>query len=181
VTDAAAGSPDGNPDLPTGVAIRQLLSHRDPRGSLTELYRTGWMSPVAAQWNLSRSAANVLRGVHVHLAHHDYLVFIDGKAMVGLRDLRRDSVSYGITATIALSGENATALSIPPGVAHGFCHLTETLHVYAMSEEWTPADDLGCRWDDPALGIDWPLHDPVISDRDASLPSLRDLTATVTV
>ncbi len=117
--------------------------------------------------------------MHVHVAHHDYLIFLEGRAVIGLHDLRRSSPTFGMAATVDMDGDRTTALSIPPGVAHGFCHVTATMHIYGMSQTWTPADELGCRWDDPALHIAWPIADPIISERDAALPSLRDLAAVV--
>jgi dTDP-4-dehydrorhamnose 3,5-epimerase len=167
--------------LPDGVEVRALTPHVDARGSVTELYRSQWSHVDAAQWNFVRSQGNVLRGVHVHLRHNDYLIFIEGRAVVGLRDLRRTSGTCGLAVTVEMSGDDLAAISIPPGVAHGFYHTTPTLHIYAMSEEWASADELGCRWDDPQLEIDWPARSPMISDRDAALPSLGELEASVSL
>ena len=167
--------------IPAGVELRTLASHSDDRGSVTELYREQWDVLDAVQWNFVRSQSNVLRGVHVHLRHSDYLVFLEGKAVVGLHDLRVESATHGLAVTVAMNGDDLAAISIPPGVAHGFCHITPTLHIYAMSEEWTPADELGCRWDDAELQIDWPLVNPIISDRDAALPSLSGLKRAISL
>src|SRR5262245_34707583 len=107
--------------LPVGVRARALVTHGDQRGSLTEMFRAAWEPELAVvQWNIVRSEANVLRGVHLHVRHADYLVVLDGEMLVGLRDLRRDSPTYGCSATQALTGSAMTALVIPPGVAHGF-------------------------------------------------------------
>lgn len=77
---------------------------------------------------------------------------------------------------VELSGLRLHALTIPHGVAHGFFFHEPSLHVYSVSEYWDLADELGCRWDDPALGIPWPDDDPVISARDAELGSLAELS-----
>lgn len=164
--------------LPQGVSLRSLQRHRDERGSLTELFRTSWETGVdAVQWNYVESEGAVLRGVHVHIKHGDYLILLSGHATVGLRDLRHDSTTAGLTALIEMHGNDPHALTIPPGVAHGFYFHKPCLHIYGVSEFWDPEDELGCHWADPALEINWPNRAPVISARDAALPSLRDLVA----
>ena len=162
--------------LPSGVTVRQLQPHGDERGVFTELFRSSWDVGVApVQWNAVRSEPNVLRGIHAHARHSDYLTVPFGRAVVGLHDLRADSPTAGMPATVELSGNAPSGLSIPPGVAHGFYFLEPSLHVYAVSHEWDPDDELGCRWDDPDLGIEWPCRDPVLSERDALLGQLSAL------
>ena len=109
------------------------------------------------QWNAVWSEAGVLRGVHVHVRHDDYLTVPVGRASVGLRDLRRGSPTEGLTALVELGREQPGALVIPHGVAHGFYFHEPSLHVYAVSEYWDPADELACNWADPELGIEWPV------------------------
>ncbi len=164
------------PLLPAGTLLRPLEPHLDERGSFTELFRAEWETGVSPiQWNAVRSEAGVLRGVHVHLSHYDYLTVPAGRADVGLRDLRHGSPTHGLTALIELGEERPAALVIPPGVAHGFYFHEPSLHVYAVSEYWNPDDELGCRWDDPELAIPWPVRSPRLSERDAGSPSLRAL------
>ena len=94
--------------------------HHDARGVFTEIFRTSWevgLTPV--QWNAVTSAAGVLRGVHVHIKHADYLLIVRGRASIGLRDLRRGSPTEGSAALIEMSGATLTALTIPPGI--GWC------------------------------------------------------------
>jgi dTDP-4-dehydrorhamnose 3,5-epimerase len=165
-------------ELPAGCELRELAPHEDDRGTFTEMFRDEWHTGVApVQWNYVRSAANVLRGVHVHLQHADYLVLVDGRASVGLRDLRPGYDSR--ECTVEMSGDRPLALSIPPGVAHGFYFHASSIHVYAVSHAWDPADELGCRWDDPDLGIPWPRATPALSERDEGLPSLHTLVASL--
>jgi dTDP-4-dehydrorhamnose 3,5-epimerase len=162
--------------LPDGVSLVPLTSHPDERGAFTELYRASWQTGVdPAQWNAVSSVANVLRGVHVHRRHADYLTLLSGRATVGLHDLRPGSATEGLGATVALDASTLSALVIPVGVAHGFYFHAPSVHVYAVSHEFDPADELGCRWDDPELGIDWPCEQPLISERDRGLGSLNDL------
>ena len=162
--------------LPQGVSLRPLQAHQDERGSLTELIRASWDTAIdAVQWNYVESEGSVLRGVHLHLKHSDYLILLSGHATIGLRDLRRDSSTSGLTAQVELFGSDRRALTIPPGVAHGFYFHEPCTHIYGVSEFWDPQDELGCHWADPELEISWPNRAPVISARDAALPSLRTL------
>jgi len=162
--------------LPAGVELQQLEPHADERGVFTELFRDSWGLDVApAQWNVVRSDANVLRGVHAHWRHADYLTVVAGRASIGLHDLREDSPTEGLGTVVELAGEAPQGLSIPPGVAHGFYFHEPSLHVYAVSHEWDPADELGCRWDDPELRISWPCSAPLLSERDRSLGRLSEL------
>ncbi len=162
--------------LPQGVSLSSLQKQNDGRGSLTELFRTSWETGIdAVQWNFVESEGAVLRGVHVHIKHFDYLVLLSGHATVGLRDLRRDSTTEGLTAKIEMHGDDLHTLTIPPGVAHGFYFHEPSTHIYGVSEFWDGQDELGCHWADPALEINWPNASPVISARDAALPSLREL------
>jgi dTDP-4-dehydrorhamnose 3,5-epimerase len=163
-------------ELPAGVGLWPLLPHFDDRGVLIELWREEWRhDPAPTQWNAVRSDARVLRGVHVHVEHHDYLTLPMGRATIGLRDIRRESPTTGATAVIRLDGDVPEALTIPPGVAHGFYFHEPSLNCYAVSKTFDPSDELGCRFDDPDLAIPWPEHDVVLSPRDQHLPSLAVL------
>jgi len=165
--------------LPAGVRLVPLTPHADERGIFTELYRASWDVGVApVQWNAVSSSTNVLRGVHAHIRHADYLTLAVGRATIGLHDLRPDSPTEGLGTTVELDADEPSALVIPVGVAHGFYFHTErSVHVYAVSHEFDPADELGCRWDDPELNIAWPCTEPLVSSRDESLGSLRELCA----
>jgi dTDP-4-dehydrorhamnose 3,5-epimerase len=158
----------------------------DPRGVLSELYKrsafeAAGIGAVFVQENLSRSTRGVLRGLHYQIPPH-----AQGKLVACLRgeifdvgvDLRRGSPSYGRWASAALSGENRRMLYVPEGFAHGFCVVSEDADVvYQLTAEYAPAAERGVRWDDPALGIPWPVRAPVLSDRDRALPGLTDLAA----
>jgi len=160
--------------LPDGVEVRSLEPHDDARGRFTEIYRDSWTTgDRPMQWNLVRSAAGVLRGVHVHRRHADVLTVADGQLVLGLVDLRTGAPERATTVT--LDAENPQLVSIPPGVAHGFWFPTRAIHVYSVSSYFDPRDELGCRWDDPDLGIPWSPGDVRISDRDADLPGLARL------
>jgi dTDP-4-dehydrorhamnose 3,5-epimerase len=164
--------------LPAGALLRPLEAHGDERGSFTELFRSEWGSGIEpVQWNAVRSEAGVLRGVHVHIRHDDYLTVPIGHATVGLRDLRRGSPTEGLSTLVELGGSEPAALVIPHGVAHGFYFPEPSLHVYAVSEYWDPADELGCHWADPDLAIPWPVESARVSERDDSAQPLGALLA----
>jgi dTDP-4-dehydrorhamnose 3,5-epimerase len=164
--------------LPAGVTLVPLTPHGDERGVFTELFRASWDTGVApVQWNVVSSNANVLRGVHAHVRHTDYLTLAVGRATIGLHDLRGESPTKGLGATVELDADEPAALVIPVGVAHGFYFHSSSVHVYAVSHEFDPADELGCRWDDPELHIGWPYPEPLISSRDEALGSLNELRA----
>lgn len=161
--------------LPDGVVLTGLQTNHDDRGGFTEIWRREWETRIdPPQWNAVESGTGVLRGVHVHVRHDDYLVIVAGRAVVGMHDLRPWSPTEGTAAVVTLT-PGAAGISIPSGVAHGFCFLEPSIHVYAVSHYFDPADELGCRFDDPALGIDWPVADPRISPRDDALGSLAEL------
>lgn len=162
--------------LPHGVSVRRLEPHADDRGTFTELHRLEWGTGVEpVQWNAVHSEAGVLRGVHVHVRHSDYLVVAGGRATVGLCDLREGSPTTGMGAAVGMSGDRPCGISIPRGVAHGFYFHEPSLHIYAVTHYWDLADELGCHWEDPELGIPWPQRAAKISPRDAALPPLKEL------
>lgn len=166
------------PELPPGVALRDLKPFNDARGTLTELFRSDWeIAKPFAQWNMVATAQNTLRGVHVHRDHDDYLIILSGVMRLGLYDLRPQSPAFGKSAIVEIKGERLQAAFVPRGVMHGFYFPVATNYVYGLSSCWTPADDTGCRWDDPELGLDWGARDPLLSERDANAPSLAELRA----
>ena len=159
-----------------GVVITKLKPNVDDRGRLTEVFRSSW--PIGAtpvQWNVIRSRGGVLRGFHVHVEHFDYVTVLDGELFLGLRDIRRDSPTKGRVATRIISGDEPVAVTIPPGVAHGFSFSGPCTLLYAVSRYWDREDELVCRWDDPTIGIDWPITSPRLSERDGNAGSLAEL------
>ncbi len=163
-----------------GVGLLDLDPHADVRGSLTELYRVSWWpaAPRVSQLNLSRSAAGVLRGMHVHRRQTDRWVVISGSGLVALRDLRSGSPSAGTTQTIEVDAPaRLRAITIPPGVAHGFCAVTDLTLLYLVDQEFDGTDELGFAWNDPGLGVVWPVSAPVLSDRDLAAPGLTRFVA----
>jgi dTDP-4-dehydrorhamnose 3,5-epimerase len=163
-----------------GVERIHIESHADAGGVSTQVFHREWQLGIhPVQWNAVQSEANVLRGVHVHVVHEDYLVLLKGRTLLGLRDLRPGAPTEGNTAVLELKAEHLEAVRIPPGVAHGFYFIRRSLHLYSVSHYWDLADELGCHWADPELRLDWPVREPLLSERDASAGSLRELMGTL--
>lgn len=158
------------------VLTMKMSTFRDSRGELTEIFRCTYVPDCNfKQSNFVRSKAGVFRGVHVHIKHTDYLIILEGRATIGMKDLRKKSATYGQTFSITVTGEELTLIVIPPGVAHGFYFHEPSMHIYQVDEYWDPKDELGCIWADPELGIKWPTSDVILSERDAHLPPLKEL------
>lgn len=162
--------------LPDGCALIPLTTHHDERGALTEIFRAEWPTGIRpVQWNFVRSRADVLRGVHVHVEHDDYLVCLSGLMVLGLVDIRPESPTHGLAVTITLDPADPHAAFVPTGVAHGFHFPVESSLCYSVSHYWNPRDELGCRWDDPALGLDWRVGAPELSERDRNAGSFTTM------
>ena len=156
----------------------------DERGFFMESYKYSefaafGISEAFVQDNHSRSTKGVLRGLHYQKPPK-----VQGKLVrvvvgeifdVGV-DIRKGSPTYGKWVGERLSAENKRMLYIPPGFAHGFCVLSEVAEVlYKATEEYAPEYDAGIRWNDPDIGIEWPIEHPILSEKDAGLPFLREL------
>ncbi len=155
----------------------------DSRGFFMEQYnkqkydRAG-ISRVFVQDNYSQSCRGVLRGMHFqHAFPQAKLVFVPlGEVFDVAVDIRRGSPTFGKWTGQLLSGDNKRQMFIPEGFAHGFCVLSETAHFcYKCTEFYHPEDDRGIMWNDPAIGIDWPVDDPVVSPKDSAHPALHDV------
>ena len=160
-----------------GVTVRAFDSIEDTRGALAEIHRDDWkLAPRPVQWDLIRTKPNVLRGVHVHCLRWDYIIVVDGHGTIGLKDVRRRQASFGLNTVIEVTGDQPTVVTIPPGVAHGIYANTALKHLYGLTAGWDGSDnDLGCRYDDPTLGIDWPCTAPILLQRDLDLPDFATL------
>ena len=159
----------------------------DARGFFSEVYNRAALAAAGigmefVQDNHSRSAAvGTIRGLHFQTAPfgQDKLVRVTkGRILDVAVDLRRASPTYGKYVSAELSAENWTQILVPIGFAHGFCTLEpDTEVLYKVSNVYAPANDGGVMWNDPDLGIAWPVKagNAVLSDKDTRLPRLRDL------
>ena len=160
-----------------GVTVRVLNPIADVRGALCEIHRDEWgLAPRPVQWDLVTSEPKALRGVHVHCLRWDYIITLDGHATIGLKDLRRDKNSFGRNMLINVTDRQPTIVTIPPGVLHGIFANNGLRYLYGLTVAWDGSDeDLGCRYDDQALAIDWPSPAPIVLPRDLDLPDFATL------
>jgi dTDP-4-dehydrorhamnose 3,5-epimerase len=151
--------------------------HGDDRGIFIETYRRQWFpgGREMIQGNRANRQAGSLVGLHYHLHQADYWYVPMGTARVVLHDLRAGGPTDGATLTLELSGDNHHCVYIPPGVAHGFAAVTDMTITYLVDGYYNVADELGMRWDDPAVEADWGVSDPVLSARDRANPGRADL------
>jgi dTDP-4-dehydrorhamnose 3,5-epimerase len=159
------------------VVIVEPDSHGDDRGRFVETYRRSWL-PLGremVQGNRTEKQAGAVVGLHYHLHQADYWYVLRGRARVVLHDLRTGSPTDGATLSLDLDGEIDRGVFIPPGVAHGFASHTDLLMWYLVDNYYNPADELGVAWDDPQVGADWGVTDPVLSARDQANPRRVDL------
>jgi dTDP-4-dehydrorhamnose 3,5-epimerase len=162
-----------------GVFKIECEVHADARGSFMESFRSGQhvFIPELVQDNLSRSRANVLRGLHLQWpkSQGKLLQVLEGEIYDVVVDLCPNSENFRLWSGHRLAADG-TQLWIPPGYAHGFCVLSdEALFSYKCSDYYDPDCELTVRWDDPALAIEWPIDAPLLSGRDATAPYLEDI------
>jgi dTDP-4-dehydrorhamnose 3,5-epimerase len=172
--------------LPGLVAIEPVI-HGDERGFFTETYRREWHTQAGidpdqqfVQDNHSRSARGVVRGMHFHVGDGvaKLVRCARGRILDVAVDLRRGSPTYGQWEGVELDEENMRTLYIPIGFAHGFCVLSDIADVlYKQSAYYDPTVERGVAWNDPDIGIEWPLpaEELTVSDRDAAAPRLREI------
>jgi dTDP-4-dehydrorhamnose 3,5-epimerase len=166
-----------------GVLVIEPDVFKDDRGFFLETYHHSKYTEAGidipfVQDNHSHSRKGTLRGLHYQLRHpQDKLVYvITGEIFDVAVDIRHGSSTFGQWAGIALSQENKRQIFLPKGFAHGFCVLSETADVmYKCSDFYTPGDDLGIYWRDPDIGIEWPVKDPVLSEKDSRNPRLKEI------
>jgi dTDP-4-dehydrorhamnose 3,5-epimerase len=168
----------------SGVLIFRPTPHVDERGFFSRTFdvdvarSAGIDSAGFAQDSISRSRRGVIRGFHLRVGQGEAkLVRCSSGAIFDVVvDLRRDSPTYLRWESFTLTGEEQTSVYIPAGCAHGFQALTEPADIsYRIDRPHNPAEDLTFAYDDPTLGIPWPLPVTVISERDRMAPSLADL------
>ncbi len=167
-----------------GVLIIEPRVFSDRRGWFFENYNrrefvAAGIDAVFVQDNHSKSCARTVRGMHFQAPPHAQAKLV--RVVVGeiydvVVDIRRASTTYGRWHGITLSARDHRMLYVPEGFAHGFCVLSETAEVcYKCSDFYAPETGRGIRWDDPTLGIDWPVAAPILSAQDRAHPLLRDL------
>jgi dTDP-4-dehydrorhamnose 3,5-epimerase len=156
---------------------------KDARGSFMEVYKYSDFAQAGikehfVQDNFSKSIKGVLRGLHFQKkpnAQGKLIRCIKGSIFDVAVDIRKGLPTFGKWVGAELSEENGLMLYIPPAFAHGFVVLSETAGVvYKCTREYSPEDESGIIWNDPDLGIRWPVNDPVLSEKDKNYPALKD-------
>jgi dTDP-4-dehydrorhamnose 3,5-epimerase len=156
----------------------------DPRGFFLEHFQAdryaalGVKSPIV-QDNMSRSSKGVLRGLHFQNpnAQGKLVGVMRGRVLDVAVDVRLGSPTFGRHVAVELGDDNFRQVWIPRGFAHGYTVLTETADFfYKCDAFYSPSDEMTIRWDDPELNIDWRTRLPILSNRDAGAPLLKDVT-----
>jgi dTDP-4-dehydrorhamnose 3,5-epimerase len=130
------------------------------------------------QSNVSSSARGVLRGLHYQWPNPQgkLVSVLEGEVYDVAVDIRRGSPTFGRWAAVILSAENKRQFWIPEGFAHGFAVLSErAIFSYLCTAQYDKTADAGVRWDDAAIGIDWPIDSPLLSEKDGKTPFLADV------
>ena len=156
---------------------------KDGRGFFIETYKYSDFAQVGikehfVQDNYSRSIKGVLRGLHFQKNPHaqgKIVQCIKGKIFDVAVDMRKGSPTFGHWVSVELSEDNNLMLYVPPAFAHGFVVLSEEADViYKCTGEYAPEDDRGIVWNDPDINIQWPIKDPILSEKDKRHPALKD-------
>ena len=144
-----------------------------------ERYENVGITEDFVQDNVSYSSKGVLRGLHYQKPYTQgkLVSVLMGEVWDVVVDLRRNSPTFGKWRVFTLTGEHKEQLYVPCGFAHGFCVLSETaLFQYKCSDKYSPESEHGIMWNDPTLAIPWPVHEPLISDKDKMHPRFIELT-----
>jgi len=168
-------------ELP-GVLLLEPKRFGDDRGFFMELFHAKRYSEAGipgpfVQDNFSRSAKGILRGLHFQQPHaQGKLVQVFAGTVYDVAvDIRRGSPTFGKWVGVELSADNRRQLWVPAGFAHGFCVLSESADFhYKCTELYSPASEHGIAWNDPDLGIPWPVKSPLLSPKDSAAPRLKD-------
>ena len=168
-----------------GVFIVEPKIFEDNRGYFLETYNRrryddAGINTVFVQDNLSYSLKDTVRGLHFQTKRPQakLIQVLSGEIFDVVVDLRPGSATFGKWTAVYLSDKNKRQVFIPKGFAHGFCVMSEfALFYYKCSDFYAPDDECGIIWSDPDIGIDWPVKDPIISEKDKQYSKLSDLEA----
>ncbi len=169
--------------IPDVILIDPTVYH-DARGFFMETYKLSDFAALGIrepfiQHNHSRSGYGVLRGLHYQRnpkAQGKLLRVTEGEILDVAVDIRKGSPTYGKWVGAILSSKNQKMMYVPVGFAHGFLILSESADVlYSTTEEYSPQHDAGIFWNDPDIGIVWPMDNPSVSKKDTVLPRLKEV------
>jgi len=169
-------------DIP-GLVLIEPKVFEDGRGFFMETYKmpdfaAGGIKGSFLQENHSRSSKGVLRGLHYQnppFAQGKLVRVIRGEIFDVSVDIRRSSPTWGKWLGLILSEENKNILYVPTGLAHGFCVLSKIAEViYKTTNVYSAESEAGVIWNDEELNIEWPVKEPILSEKDRKLPSLKN-------
>lgn len=166
----------------TGVLVVEPDVFRDERGFFLETfsrskYARGGIDCEFLQDNHSRSQRYTIRGLHAQRQHPQgkLVRVLSGAILDVVVDIRRDSPTYLKWISVELSAENFRQIYVPPGYAHGICITSDVADIgYKCTDYYDPNDELRIAWNDPAIGIRWPIENPILSDKDRQAPNLEE-------
>jgi dTDP-4-dehydrorhamnose 3,5-epimerase len=166
-----------------GVVVVEPQVFGDPRGFFfeawhAESYGAAGLPSRFVQDNVSRSARGVLRGLHLQQPYPQgkLVQVLDGEVLDVAVDVRVGSPTFGRWVGVTLSSDNQRQVYVSQGFAHGFCVLSDSALVnYKCTEFYHPEAEFTVRWDDPAIGIEWPAATPILSAKDAKAPRLSEI------
>ena len=166
-----------------GVLLLEPSVISDHRGCFLETYheqryRDAGITEQFVQDNCSRSVQNTMRGLHFQEPHGQgkLVMALEGTVYDVVVDIRKGSPTFGKWYGVELSGKNLHQLYIPPGCAHGFCVMSETAtFLYKCTAYYSPRDERGILWNDPALGIRWPISEPILSPKDQAYRTIKEM------
>ena len=168
-----------------GLLVIEPKVHGDDRGYFFESWNAGRYGSMGlpdkfVQSNVSRSGPGVIRGLHYQypVPQGKLVSVLDGRVYDVAVDIRKDSATFGQWAGVELSAQNHRQLYVPEGFAHGFCVLGDrALMSYMVTAAFHAEYDAVIAWDDPDIGIEWPLEPVSLSAKDGSAPRLKDISS----
>jgi dTDP-4-dehydrorhamnose 3,5-epimerase len=167
-----------------GVKIIEPTVYGDQRGFFMESYNKATFHEAGIAYNFIQDnhslsvEAGVIRGLHFQLnpqSQAKLVRVVTGAIYDVVVDIRRGSETFGQWIAVTLSESNKRQLLVPQGFAHGFCTIVpDTQVLYKVDHYYSPEHDRGIIWNDPEIGIDWPTDNPILSEKDANHPRLKD-------
>ena len=165
-----------------GLLILERPIFSDERGFFRELFHKDELEKITGskfdgvQMNHSRSKPGVIRGIHAE-ERNKIIYPVCGQVFIAVVDIRLDSPTFAKVETFLVGDDNRIGLFIPKGLANSLCVTGDTIvdYIYLVDAYWDGSDTRAIAWDDPDLNINWPVKNPIISERDKNNPTLRNL------
>lgn len=166
----------------SGLLVLERPTFKDDRGFFRELFHLDEIEQAlniefnGVQMNHALSVPKVLRGIHAE--NWNKIIYpVNGEVFIVIADIRPESPAFGKYETFTVNDENRIALFVQKGLANSYCVLGQQTvdYIYLVDAYWDGSDTRAVAWNDPDLNINWPVADPIISERDRNNPKLREL------